>query len=563
MAELLWAADIEVNGKMIRAEYSDEADFQCEDKDVMLAYGQAMMWNETFARPINLAFGEILVEADDPVSVAALLFQALSSKTIGDFTLYGTGYLIPTEPTDPDMIYEDVIEIDEANMVADLPTSKFGFATPVNSTAKALADMMFAEEYEAIEDELTMLEAEIAKARKAQRARNADAWHSHPIRKYHDAIVEYYTPMLNKAMAKSLKGVPDALKAAQQEFDAKAKSIIKAKDDESKTESISSKIATAAAALGATTIGAAAAAAAIAASGSRDRSKTTETEAGRHTTIEGGRTLAERLGLIAEETANNAVKANVTFDPIAAQAVLDYIYGDSAATGIVAAGEQVDISSSLFDRFGQIVKDILNNTNWQDWQPNENVAAQLVADDGIQTLLNNSGIDTIKSLNDIMDNAMQRLGDAISQGLQAGLPMDDLATIIGPNGENIVTQNDQMIAVTESARAQSAATMQSYMDTGITQYEWIAEADACDKDTDSFTSCQTLADEGPYDVPDNLGDEDPTQPNHPWCRCAYRPIVNEEQVTGAGEGEDDQSGDDQSGDEQSTDGETTGQEEIA
>ena len=135
MDQLMWAADVKVNGKKIRAEYTDEATFRCEDEDVTSAYNRAVLWNDTYSRPINQAIGSVLVERDDAVSVAALLFQVLSGKGIEDFTLYGSGYIIPNEPLDPDMTYLDTVEIDQTNMVAQLPESKFGFTTPALKNA--------------------------------------------------------------------------------------------------------------------------------------------------------------------------------------------------------------------------------------------------------------------------------------------------------------------------------------------------------------------------------------------------------------------------------------------
>ena len=84
-----------------------------------------------------------------------------------------------------------------------------------------------------------------------------------------------------------------------------------------------------------------------------------------------------------------------------------------------------------------------------------------------------------------------------------------------------------MIAVTETARAQSAATADIYGQNGVEQYEWLAEDNAC---TDGKTTigCRSLADNGPYDMPpDPSGDneEQPSQPWHPNCRCTYLPVV--------------------------------------
>jgi uncharacterized protein with gpF-like domain len=71
----------------------------------------------------------------------------------------------------------------------------------------------------------------------------------------------------------------------------------------------------------------------------------------------------------------------------------------------------------------------------------------------------------------------------------------------------------ELIAHTESARAVSVATVDSYRVNGIAQWDWVVSAGACPVCLDREAS-------GPY----GLGADTP--PAHPRCRCSASPHVD-------------------------------------
>jgi len=139
---LMWAADIPYKDTTVRAEYTDDHKFECDNDDVMKAYDTATFLPETYARVLNTAFGRVLVERDNPSSVAALVVSVLSNSVpegLGTVKFYGSGYLDPNTDEMP----EDAMDYvkDSIKMVDALPESKFGFARPADIANKALAEV--------------------------------------------------------------------------------------------------------------------------------------------------------------------------------------------------------------------------------------------------------------------------------------------------------------------------------------------------------------------------------------------------------------------------------------
>ena len=210
--------------------------------------------------------------------------------------------------------------------------------------------------------------------------------------------------------------------------------------------------------------------------------------------------------------AQAAINSHVKLSPQEARQILTYIYGESYMTGVHAAVTQIGSGGTP----PPPTRRLYDSQEWKDWEPSEMRAARLLRDGGLQDMLEKSGLNIGSIIGDILDTALTRMGNTLADGMNAGLPPEALAQAI----EDSVSANAMMIAVTESGRAQSAATIQTYDENGIGQYNWLAEDDAC-KD------CRTNADNGPYDVPEggSIEDLDPMQPEHPNCRCCYLPVV--------------------------------------
>ena len=142
MSTLQWAADVKLtNEKVIRAEYTEDSQFKCDDEIIKKAYDEAVLFPLTFVSAIDVAppNADILVTWDDPISIAGLVMQAaMNNFEVADATFYGSGYV--------DADWKDFAApkgaadaMGEALTLTDvLPESLFGFYPPEQGT-KSLA----------------------------------------------------------------------------------------------------------------------------------------------------------------------------------------------------------------------------------------------------------------------------------------------------------------------------------------------------------------------------------------------------------------------------------------
>jgi SPP1 gp7 family putative phage head morphogenesis protein len=68
------------------------------------------------------------------------------------------------------------------------------------------------------------------------------------------------------------------------------------------------------------------------------------------------------------------------------------------------------------------------------------------------------------------------------------------------------------VAVTETARAMTQASLDAYQANGVDQWNWILSDGAC-------PVCEAQRDDNPHEL------NDTAPPIHPNCRCAVSPIV--------------------------------------
>lgn len=143
--------------------------------------------------------------------------------------------------------------------------------------------------------------------------------------------------------------------------------------------------------------------------------------------------------------------------------------------------------------------------SWDDWQPGNEAAASLLADEpGLKGLLDDAGI-AVKS---IRDNMMSDVADTLAYAAEQGQSVASIADAIS----ELVEARAWMIATTELARAVGIATDSVYDFNDIKQYNWITGAGACDE-------CVDKEQNGPYQV-----GRDQLPPLHPICRCATTPV---------------------------------------
>jgi SPP1 gp7 family putative phage head morphogenesis protein len=150
---------------------------------------------------------------------------------------------------------------------------------------------------------------------------------------------------------------------------------------------------------------------------------------------------------------------------------------------------------------------------WDNWKPGDVGAARLAAGPGLQQLLQDYGIPTIKS---VSDTRMHDLANALAEGFEDGDSADTIATSI----EQILTvpQRAQMIAGTELARAVTQSSVAEYRKAAYDGKRWSGTPDdrICPR-------CKANVEQGmiPLDQPFASGDT--FTPGHPECRCAILP----------------------------------------
>lgn len=186
--------------------------------------------------------------------------------------------------------------------------------------------------------------------------------------------------------------------------------------------------------------------------------------------------------------------------------VLDALYGEAWLSGIMGARVAAGVAPP-------------DARYWNEWEPgNAAAAARVLGVDpanpgaGLQDLLRQAGV-TIHSID---TNLQGRLAQIIADSLDRGDPPRDLEAAI--NDE--LGGRADLIAVTETARAQTAATLDTYQTLGVTAKQFLTSMDDLVDD-----DCQTNEDQGPIALDDDFTNGDP--PVHPNCRCVIIPADTE------------------------------------
>lgn len=153
--------------------------------------------------------------------------------------------------------------------------------------------------------------------------------------------------------------------------------------------------------------------------------------------------------------------------------------------------------------------------DWSTWKPGNPSAAALVKPrGGLQALLDTRKI-TIAD--EVINTRLDRIGTALATSLDKGFNMQQTAQMIDAVIDD--PEAAMMIARTETARAVSIATRDSYERTGVEQVEWLA-GDGCD-------ICEENADASPIAIGDTFPSGDSEPPAHPNCECAIAPYFED------------------------------------
>jgi len=190
--------------------------------------------------------------------------------------------------------------------------------------------------------------------------------------------------------------------------------------------------------------------------------------------------------------------------------VLRSLLTDSYAAGAHAAGLQLG-SGSTSTLAG------VNAIDWSSWVPGNASAGALMSNGGFATLLDNVGA----SVKGITGSLLDQLGNTIGSGVAAG----DSVSTIGRSLSGIIgsPSRAEMIAHTETARAVTQGTLNTYALNGVNEWDWILSDGAC-------AFCEAAAAAGPYSSLDAA-----TQPpGHPRCRCSASPHVSSIQAPSGG-----------------------------
>lgn len=212
----------------------------------------------------------------------------------------------------------------------------------------------------------------------------------------------------------------------------------------------------------------------------------------------------------------------------ALRAVLGDLWTEGWVLGQLAAEAAVKAATAAAS--GSVAVD------WRGWTPADVDAARQIAGDGLQNLLNSADI-TIQS---IAESRVGELADVLEAALasdvreiepydkpagvwsmQADLPARNSISDLTAKLEQVLDnpKSARNVAHTEMARAQTAATLESYGQTGVREKSWLTAPDPC-------PVCEANSDQGdiPLDQPFDSGDMGP--PAHPGgCRCALMPSV--------------------------------------
>ncbi len=208
-----------------------------------------------------------------------------------------------------------------------------------------------------------------------------------------------------------------------------------------------------------------------------------------------GETLAQQIA--------RAAAGGIGQSPAQLRALLTQMAGDATLAGVHSAIVQLGPDATMPENLASLAEGI----DWDTWTPGNAAAADVLRSAGLQSILDDLDI----TLQNITDTNIERISNTLADGIGGGDSVQELSNAISDMVGGTDDARSLLIANTETARAMSMATMDTYQTNGITSWSWLAEDSAC-------PDCLDNADNSPYDVGD---DSAPTVPEHPACRCAY------------------------------------------
>lgn len=210
-------------------------------------------------------------------------------------------------------------------------------------------------------------------------------------------------------------------------------------------------------------------------------------------------------GSVSPQTARDWALAHTITNNKPMQYALSRIYADGYTLGDKVAKA----------RLKGLKKDAsVVTVDWSTWVPGLPSAAALVRPrGGLESLLATRKI-TVSD--EVIRTKLNRIGTALSTGLEAGLSAKKTAQMI----DKIINdpQHALTIALTEMNRAMSIASRDAYEKAQVEQVEWLV-AEGCE-------DCQDNADASPIGIGDTFPTGDAEPPAHPNCMCALAPYYD-------------------------------------
>ena len=189
--------------------------------------------------------------------------------------------------------------------------------------------------------------------------------------------------------------------------------------------------------------------------------------------------------------------------------VLRDLYTEAGWAGIAAGRSQLRTAAAR----KMVTK---SEVDWEGWTPgNPEAAAKLIGTidaPGLKNLLDGANV----TINGIQQTRYDELAGILARSVGSGLGVDETAKMID---EYFSKGMDwaEVVARTETARAVTAGTLDSYAEGGVEQVEWLTADGGCE-------ICGEFESMGAVPMDDGFGDvEGP--PAHPNCLCTLLPVV--------------------------------------
>lgn len=225
-------------------------------------------------------------------------------------------------------------------------------------------------------------------------------------------------------------------------------------------------------------------------------------------------TQPQRTGNLAQDRARARAWAiiNVRVNLEAMKMVLLRVWATGYLLGDLAAREQIELARRDSSKSADIQKaDIDILIDWSRWTPGDELTALILKPTrAFRRLLDAAGI----TLKELTNTELRDIGNALGESISLGLSPTQASKLIARTVAS--PSRALMIAITESNRAVSAATVARYSEAGLQEMEWT-----------TFDPCDICASNDGKTVP--IGGAFPSghtqPPAHPHCRCALIPVI--------------------------------------